>query len=247
MLSDIGRILSSGEMRGYILQGFFNTLLLAVTAALLGLVLGFIVAIVKIAAEQLGLEPTTKTVLQINDADPKKGRKAAEAMLTEAGLPINDENVFIAASCLEKGIAYLKDPANAPLGIRLNEKPKAKSASGACTVTVNGKAYGVELKDGKAIVNGKPYDYSVADGIAAPAAGAAPAGKGNVTIAAPLPGLILRITAQPGTAVKKDDEILVMEAMKMEMPIKAPQDGVVASINVGNGDKVNAGDVLATL
>ncbi len=51
MLSDIGRILSSGEMRGYILQGFFNTLLLAVTAALLGLVLGFIVAIVKIAAE----------------------------------------------------------------------------------------------------------------------------------------------------------------------------------------------------
>ena len=56
-----------------------------------------------------------------------------------------------------------------------------------------------------------------------------------------------RITAQPGTAVKKDDEILVMEAMKMEMPIKAPQDGVIASINVGNGDKVNAGDVLATL
>ena len=50
MLQDIGRILSSGEMRGYIFQGFGNTLLLAVTAAFLGLILGFIVAIVKIAA-----------------------------------------------------------------------------------------------------------------------------------------------------------------------------------------------------
>lgn len=202
--------------------------------------------VVRIAAEQLKLEPTTKTVLEINDADPKKGRKAAEAMLTEAGLPITEENIFIAASCLEKGIAYLKDPKNAPLGIRLNEKPKAKAAGGACTVTVNGKAYGVELKDGKAIVNGKTYDFSVADGIAAPTAGAAPAATGTV-ISAPLPGLILRITAQPGTAVKKDDEILVMEAMKMEMPIKAPADGVVASINVNGGDKVNAGDTLATM
>ena len=202
--------------------------------------------VVKIAAEQLGLEPTKKTVLEINDADAKKGRAAAEQMLKEAGLPINDENVFIAASCLEKGIAYLKDPANAPLGIRLNEKPKAASAGGVCTVTVNGKAYGIELKDGKAIVNGTAYDYSVTDGITAAPAAAAGAASGEA-ITAPLPGLVLRITAPAGTAVKKDDEILVIEAMKMEMPIKAPRDGVIASIAVGNGDKINAGDTLATM
>ncbi len=202
--------------------------------------------VVKIAAEQLGLEPTKKTVLEINDADAKKGRAAAEQMLKEAGLPINDENVFIAASCLEKGIAYLKDPANAPLGIRLNEKPKAAAAGGACTVTVNGKAYGIELKDGKAIVNGTAYDYSVTDGITAAPAAAAGAASGEA-ITAPLPGLVLRITAPAGTAVKKDDEILVIEAMKMEMPIKAPRDGVIASIAVGNGDKINAGDTLATM
>ena len=202
--------------------------------------------VVKIAAEQLGLEPTKKTVLEINDADAKKGRAAAEQMLKEAGLPINDENVFIAASCLEKGIAYLKDPANAPLGIRLNEKPKAASTGGACTVTVNGKAYGIELKDGKAIVNGTAYDYSVTDGITAAPAAAAGAASGEA-ITAPLPGLVLRITAPAGTAVKKDDEILVIEAMKMEMPIKAPRDGVIASIAVGNGDKINAGDTLATM
>ena len=205
--------------------------------------------VVKIASEQLGLEPTTKTVIEINDADPKKGRKAAEQMLTDAGLPVTAENVFIAASCLEKGIAYLKDPAKAPLGIRLNEKPVAKSTSGACTVTLNGKPYGVEIKGDQAIVNGKPYAFTVADGlVAAPAAAAAaPASAGDTQITAPVPGLILRITAQPGTPVKADDEILVMEAMKMEMPIKAPKDGVVASIPVSTGDKVNTGDVLATM
>jgi pyruvate carboxylase subunit B len=105
----------------------------------------------------------------------------------------------------------------------------------------------VELKDGKAVVNGQTYDYSVADGIAAaPAAASAGAATGEA-ITAPLPGLVLRITAPAGTAVKKDDEILVIEAMKMEMPIKAPKDGVVASIAVNNGDKINAGDTLATM
>ena len=205
--------------------------------------------VVKIASEQLGLAPTTETVLEINDKDPKKGRKAAEQMLTEAGLPVTDENVFIAASCLEKGIAYLKDPAKAPLGIRLNEKQAAAGKDGPCTVTLNGKAYGVEIKNGQAIVNGKPYAFTVADGlVAAPAAtAAAPASAGDTQVTAPVPGLILRITAQPGTPVKKDDEILVMEAMKMEMPIKAPKDGVVASIPVATGDKVNTGDVLATM
>ena len=170
-------------------------------------------------------------------------------MLTDAGLPVTDENVFIAASCLEKGIAYLKDPAKAPLGIRLNEKPVAKSTSGACTVTLNGKPYGVEIKGDQAIVNGKPYAFSVADGLvtAPAAAAAAPASAGDTQVTAPVPGLILRITAQPGTPVKADDEILVMEAMKMEMPIKAPKDGVVASIPVSTGDKVNTGDVLATM
>ncbi len=204
--------------------------------------------VVKLAAEQLGLEPTTKPVVTINDADPKKGRKAAEAMLTEAGLPITEENIFIAGSCLEKGIAYLKDPASAPLGVRFIEKAKpAAAAGGACTVTIGGKAYGVELKDGKAVVNGKTYDFSVADGLqAAPLAAAAPAGAGE-EIKAPLPGLVLRVTANVGDAVKQDDEIMVIEAMKMEMPIKAPKDGTVQSIAVAGGDKLAAGDVLATI
>ena len=54
-------------------------------------------------------QPTTKTVLEMNDADPKKGGKVAKKMLEDAGLPVTDENIFIAASCKEKGILFLKD------------------------------------------------------------------------------------------------------------------------------------------
>ena len=78
-------------------------------------------------------EPTTKTVLEMNDADPKKGGAVAKKMLEDAGLPITDENIFIAASCKEKGILFLKDPSKAPMGCRFAEeaKPAAKASEGA--------------------------------------------------------------------------------------------------------------------
>ncbi|MBR1608380.1 MAG: biotin attachment protein [Kiritimatiellae bacterium] len=211
--------------------------------------------IVKIASEQLGLQPTTKTVLEINNADPKKGRAAAEKMLEDAGLPVTDENVFIAASCLEKGIAYLKDPSKAPNGVRKNA-PKNSAVSGGAqasggkdfTVTVNGKAYGVSFgADGQATVNGAAYSYSVKDGISAAAPAAAPAAAGaGEPFKAPMPGLVLRITAQNGQQVAEGEEVLVMESMKMEMPMKATKAGTV-SIAVNQGDKIASGDTLFTV
>jgi len=62
-----------------------------------------------------------------------------------------------------------------------------------------------------------------------------------------VPGIVLRITAQPGQAVKAGDEILILEAMKMEMPVKAPSDGTLASIEVAQAQKINTGDILARL
>ncbi|OPZ79795.1 MAG: hypothetical protein BWY77_01292 [bacterium ADurb.Bin431] len=67
--------------------------------------------VVRIAARQLGLEPTTEMVIDINERDPKKGIAAARKMLEEAGLPVNDENIFIAAACGPKGIIFLKGEA----------------------------------------------------------------------------------------------------------------------------------------
>jgi pyruvate carboxylase subunit B len=214
--------------------------------------------IVKIASEQLELEPTTKTVLEINDADPKKGRKAAEEMLKEADLPLTDENVFIAASCLEKGIAFIKSPETAPDGVRKSSKSDETSSDGKdFTVTVNGKAYGVSLGDNSAVVDGKTYNVSIKDGIeqasAPPAAEAKPApaattsspGEGN-SVESPVPGLVLRLIANDGDSVSEGDELLVLEAMKMEIPVKSPGEGVV-KFAVNAGDKVNTGTVLASI
>ena len=226
--------------------------------------------IVKIAAEQMNLPPTTKTVLQNDDADPKKGRRAAEALLQAAGVPITDENVFIASCCEEKGVAFLKDPKSVPIGVRKNVKAAAASLpsakkDGACTVTVNGKAYGISLSGDKAIVNGREYAVSVKDGIAAvaaPAPVAAPAAPAPVAAPAPaapaasgdghtvkssLPGVILRILTDVGTPVKAGQDILVLESMKMEIPVKSPADGTIRTINVASGDQVNANDILATI
>ena len=191
-------------------------------------------------------QPTTKTVLEMNDADPKKGGKVAKKMLEDAGLPVTDENIFIAASCKEKGILFLKDPSKAPMGCRFADAaPKAAAGKGV-TVTINGKAYGVEIKgDGKAVVNGKPVDFKAEAGIkAAPAAAAAPAGGQEVK--APVPGTVLRVTATNGQKVAKGDEILVMDVMKMETPVAAPCDGTV-TVTVNAADKVATGDTLAVI
>ncbi len=223
--------------------------------------------VVKLASEQLHLEPTTEKVVDINDRDPKKGVAAAKAMLEKEGLPLTDENIFIAGACKEKGILYLTGKAKVN-GVRLKsqmaaEAPKAaaaapqkKSGNGEYTVTVGGKAYGVKISGDKAVVNGKEYPLSVVDGIktvaAAPKAAATTVKKvvkttGSTEVVAPMPGLALRFEVKVGESVKKDQVLCVMEAMKMENEIYAPCDGVVSSISANQGDQLQAGDLLMTI
>ncbi len=205
--------------------------------------------IVKLAAEQLGLEPTTKKVLEINDADPKKGIAPAKAMLQEAGIEETDENIFIAAACKEKGIAYLKGEAKT--GVRKID-PNKKSEGGAAsadgyTVKLNGKNYAVKLEGDKAVVNGKSYTVEVSEGMETAASGASAGGGDGTKIAAPLPGLILRLNKEAGDTVNEGEVIMVMESMKMENEIHSPVSGVVASIPVKQGDQVAAGDTLVEI
>ena len=102
------------------------------------------------------------------------------------------------------------------------------------------------MKNYRITVNGTAYDVAVEE-LGAGAVAAAPAAAGSIEVAAPMPGKILNVKAGVGTAVKKGDVILILEAMKMENDVVAPEDGTVASINVSAGDAVEAGDVLATL
>lgn len=208
--------------------------------------------VVKAAAEQLGKEPTTEKVVDINDKDPNKGRNAAIKMLNEANVEVTEENIFIAASCKEKGILYLTGKAKAN-GVRKVEPKKEakaeepKNANGEYTVTVNGNEYGVKLEADKAIVNGVSYPLSVVEGIKAPQENTATASVENTDITAPMPGLILRINVKVGDKVKKNDCVMVMEAMKMENEIFAPCDGTVTQIHVGQGDQLQAGVVLMSI
>ncbi|QEN09258.1 biotin/lipoyl-binding protein [Oceanispirochaeta crateris] len=201
--------------------------------------------IVKICQEQLGLEPTTELVVDINDKNEKLGIEAAKKMLTDNGITdLSDENIFIAAACQDKGIMFLKGEAK--VNIMKNAKKAASSGASSAegyTVTVNGKSYGVKLDGDKAVVNGTSYDIAIADGIDASAA--APASSGaSEAIKAPMPGLVLRIPVAVGDSVSEGDEVIVLEAMKMETPVSSPVSGTVKAISVKQGDQVTAGQTL---
>lgn len=205
--------------------------------------------LVKWASEKLGLEPTTEKVVDINEKDPEKGLKAAEERLKAAGLPVTDENLFIAAACKDakedKGINFLLGKGT----VSVNKKSAdatvetESSSSNGYTVTVNGKKYAVALEGNKATVNGKLYDIGVKAGIEAVST---PAGEGKPVKAA-LPGVVLKVLVSINDTVAEGDVIAVVEAMKMETEIKSPVAGTVSSVEIEVGSKVKNGDVLVTI
>ena len=201
--------------------------------------------VVKIAEEQLGLAPTTETVVDLNDKDPNKGLEVAKKRLEEANLPVNDENLFISAACKEKGILFLQGKGT--IGVRKNE-PKKEAASTSTgneyTVTINGKKYAIVLDGKKATVNGKAFDFDIKDGI--DTTSAASSGEGTPVKAA-LPGNVLKVLVSAGDSIAEGDVIAVVEAMKMETEIKSPVSGTVKSVEIEVGNKVQTGQVLVTI
>ncbi|MFA7172750.1 MAG: biotin/lipoyl-containing protein [Kiritimatiellia bacterium] len=208
--------------------------------------------IVKLASKQLNLEPTQEKVVDINDRDPSKGVESAKKLLRDSGITdLSDENIFIAATCKDQGIQFLKGEGkigvrkNAPSG---NAAPAANNSGGGYTVTVNGKAYGVKLSGDKATVNGKEYAVNVAAGIAKDSATSAAAAGGSETeVKASVPGTVLRISVNVGDSVSEGDELMALDVMKMETAVTAPCAGSVKSVLVSQSDKVNTGDLLVTI
>ena len=210
--------------------------------------------IVELASAQLGLEPTTRSPLDINDEDPTKGAATARALLEAESLPVTDENTFIAATCLAKGVAYLKGEAK--LGVRKQApaapKPSVAAARSAepeaYTVTVNGRQYVIEMDgDSRAQVDGRSFDVAVAEGRAstdAPKAGRPRAREQRQPVPAQMPGAIVRVAVATGDVVAEGELLVVQEAMKMEVDVRSPWAGVVDELVVGVGDVVAAGDVL---
>ena len=117
------------------------------------------------------------------------------------------------------------------------------------TITVNGTAYDVTVEEGtgSAAPTAPKAAPKAAPQAAPKAAPKAAAGAGSVKVEASVPGKVLKIEASVGQSVKAGDNIIILEAMKMEIPVVAPQDGTVASIDVAVGAAVENGDVLATM
>ena len=115
------------------------------------------------------------------------------------------------------------------------------------TITVNGNVYDVTVEE----TGSTPSTASAPRRAAAPAAAApkaaAPVGAGSIKVEAGAAGKVFKLEAKVGDAVKKGDTLLILEIMKMETPVVAPEDGTVASIDVAVGDAVESGALLATL
>lgn len=214
--------------------------------------------VVKIASEKLGLEPTTKKALELANEDPTKSLANWIDRLKAENIEITEENIFIAAACQDKGIAFLKG--NGELKVRKlsdmareeEEKlaqlaPKgSKKMSGSYTVVVDGQKYSVQVAEGNVdiqvtAVNGE--SASVAPVAAVPAA---PKVDGTA-VNAMLAGNVWKVVASVGATVKEGDVLVILESMKMEIDIVSPKAGVVKSINVAPNDKVSDGQLVAVI
>jgi len=201
--------------------------------------------IIALASEKLKLEPTAENPLDLADATPEKSIAHWTKVLEEEGLDASEENIFIAAACDKKGIAFLKG--EGPLMVRKgknNGNCEGEEMSGNYTVVVDGKQYSVQVAEGDGDIQITPS--------AAPAAAATPAapvtgGKGSVEIHSQTPGNVWKILKAPGDSVTEGEQIMILEAMKMEIDIVADKAGVIKSIEVNTNDAVVDGQLLATM
>jgi pyruvate carboxylase subunit B len=197
--------------------------------------------IIKLAEKQLGKKPFDGHPLDILEPGIPQATKA----LQENNLEITDENIFIAYACAEKGISFLKGnmkvnvrkitpEAEAEVKTSAPAQTKGTKDPGNYTVTVDGKSFNVTVAEGTGAVQA-----------IAPAAPAITI-KGEPIVAS-MPGSVMRIEVSTGDTVKAGDDILVLEAMKMESPVKAPKDCKIIAIEVAVGDNVKNGDTLVMI
>ena len=205
--------------------------------------------IVKIASEQLELEPTTRPPLEINNEDPTKGVAAATQRLAAEGLPVTDENIFIVATCTDKGIDYLKGQGT--IGVR-KVKPEAAAVDSdqpaRYKVTVNNTAYDLVIDGNRASLNGKSYQVALKPSKASDAPGVPAVSRGEGTaVKASMPGMVVSVPVSVGDHVDQGDAVVVLEAMKMEVAATAPVAGTVREIVVARGDHITNGQRLAVI
>ncbi|HEB7536548.1 TPA: biotin attachment protein, partial [Campylobacter coli] len=196
----------------------------------------------KLAAKQLNLEPTTELAIDIADKDETKSIAYVKSLLEKEGIVVSEENIFIAAACKEKGIAYLKGEAK--VNVRKNVSVPKQNSTGIdenkFTVSVNGNKYHVEVSAGfdkdvniKSIHKADTQEDIMQD---------ADSSEG---IQAGISGNVFKIYINEGEEVKSGQVVMILEAMKMEIEVSAPKDGIIEKICVKTGDSVSENNLVA--
>ena len=202
--------------------------------------------VVKIASEQLGLKPTKASVLSLNDKNEKKSRAHYEAVLKENDLPVTDENVFIAAACGAKGIAFLQGKSK--IGVRYKEKTVScgVDTASAYRIKIDNQDFAVEIKGDTAIVNGEEFKISDLMPVQekTPSQQETASNDAGQIVVAKMPGTVTQILVKEGQTVKQGENICVVEVMKMETFIQSPKDGKIGKIFVQQGEQVETNKKL---
>ncbi|MCV3445896.1 biotin attachment protein [Campylobacter lari] len=199
--------------------------------------------VIKLASEQLKLEPTTKLATDIADADESKSIAYIKNLLEKENLETSEENIFIVAACKEKGIAFLKGEAK--VNVRKNSKLKPSLVNeNQFTVSVNGNKYHVEVSAGfdrdvnvKSAVKVNSDKTEVKKTQVNDSANA---------IVASMNANVFKILVKENDSVKAGQVVAVLEAMKMEIEVSASKDGEIAELLVNAGESVSEGQALMT-
>ncbi|EAL0622659.1 biotin attachment protein [Campylobacter jejuni] len=201
--------------------------------------------IIELASKQLNLEPTTELAINIADKDESKSIAYTKTLLEKEGIETSEENIFVAAACKEKGIAFLKGEAKVNIR-KLASMPKPMSADeNKFTVAVNGNKYHVEVSYGfDKDVNVKSVK-KVEENKNSISSNSTSSVDAENEVLAGISGNVFKIYVNEGEEVKSGQAIMVLEAMKMEIEVNAPKDGIILELCIKIGDTVNEGEVLA--
>ncbi|EAL7781489.1 biotin/lipoyl-containing protein [Campylobacter jejuni] len=201
--------------------------------------------IVELASKQLNLKPTTELAINIADKDESKSIAYTKTLLEKEGIETSEENIFIAAACKEKGIAFLKGEAKVNIR-KLASMPKPMSVDeNKFTVAVNGNKYHVEVSYGfDKDVNVKSVK-KVEENKNIISSNSTSSVDAENEVLAGISGNVFKIYVNEGEEVKSGQAIMVLEAMKMEIEVNAPKDGIISELCIKIGDTVNEGEVLA--
>ncbi|EAK1935851.1 biotin attachment protein [Campylobacter jejuni] len=201
--------------------------------------------IIELASKQLNLEPTTELAINIADKDESKSIAYTKTLLEKESIETSEENIFIAVACKEKGIAFLKGEAKVNVR-KLASIPKPMSADeNKFTVAVNGNKYHVEVSYGfDKDVNVKSVK-KVEENKNIVSSNSTSSVDAENEVLAGISGNVFKIYVNEGEEVKSGQAIMVLEAMKMEIEVNAPKDGIISKLCIKIGDTVNEGEVLA--